>query len=692
MTKDRCNKILIANRGEIARRIARTIQEEKRVAVGLSSIRDVTASHLRACDESILVDEPHVAQVFLRPDIIIEAAKEAGADAIHPGYGFLSESPALAMACRDAGLTFIGPTPELLALFGDKAKTKERAKQLGIPVVETRCVDPSMLEEFMRDKKTQKSLSYPLLIKARGGGGGRGMRLVQSATELESAISSASREAEKFFGDGTLLIEPFLKEIKHLEVQIASDAHGNVIHLYERECSAQRNYQKILEEAPSQGISSHLRDRLFHDAILLFQDLTYQGLATVEFLVTPDEQYYFTEVNPRLQVEHTVTEEILDIDLVSLQLHIAEGKSIDSYGTPLRDLRPTGHAIQARINAESSLDFLPQTGMLLECSFPGISQSLRSDDTQRGASRLGALRLECAVESGSVITADYDSLIAKCIQHAATREEATAHLIQNLRGALIIGVETNIPFLLRVLEEDTWRRASYTTDITSELRGRTPPVSTLVIQHTAAALISLYRTQQGAHPLRTAHSESSWDVKDGFRHSGSAQRSFLVRCKGLDIEVEMLQIGPHEFELTHDDAVSRVTLSSEAQGTQQLIIDRDQHRMSVFPLQSEDNGCEEFWVESPMFSSSIAISRPTLRRGSDGVSASCRTIHSPLPGKVLRLLTSVGKKIEAGEPLILLESMKMEHTISSQSEGSIERLEVEEGDVVSSGQLLATVS
>ncbi len=307
MAKKRCKKILIANRGEIARRIARTIQEEKRIAVGLSSIRDVTASHLHACEESILVDEPQVAQVFLRPDIIIEAAKEAGADAIHPGYGFLSESPALAMACRDAGLIFIGPTPELLALFGDKAKTKERAKQLGISVVETRCVDPSTLEEFMRDAKSQKSLSYPLLIKARGGGGGRGMRLVQSATELESAISSASREAEKFFGDGTLLIDPFLKEIKHLVVQIASDAHGNVIHLYERECSAQRNYQKILEEAPSRGISSQLRDRLFHDAILLFRDLTYQGLATVEFLVTPDEQYYFTEVNPSLQVEHTVT-------------------------------------------------------------------------------------------------------------------------------------------------------------------------------------------------------------------------------------------------------------------------------------------------------------------------------------------------------------------------------------------------
>lgn len=692
MTKKRCNKILIANRGEIAKRIARTIQKEKRVAVGLSAIRDVTASHLRACDESILIDEPQVAQVFLRPDIIIEAAKEAGADAIHPGYGFLSESPALATACHGAGLIFIGPTPELLALFGDKAKTKERAKQLGIPVVETQCVDPSMLEEFMRDTKAQKSLSYPLLIKARGGGGGRGMRLVQSAMELESAISSASREAEKFFGDGTLLIEPFLKEIKHLEVQIASDAQGNVIHLYERECSAQRNYQKILEEAPSRGISSQLRDRLFHDAILLFQDLTYQGLATVEFLVTPDEQYYFTEVNPRLQVEHTVTEEILDMDLVSLQLHIAEGKSIDSYDIALRDLRPSGHAIQARINAESSLDFLPQTGTLLECSFPGNSQSLHLDANQRGASRLGALRLECAVERGSVVTADYDSLIAKCIQYGATREEATAHLIQNLRKALIIGVETNIPFLRRVLEEDTWQKASYTTDITSELRNSTPPVNTLVIQHAAAALISLYRTQQGARPLRTAHSESSWDVRDGFRHSGSAQRSFIVRCKGLDIEVAMLQVGAHEFLLTHEGAVCRVTLNSEAQGTQQLIIDGGNYRMSVLPLQSEDDGCEEFWVEGQMFSSSVAISRPTLRKDTDAVSASCRTIHSPLPGKVLRLLATVGQNIEAGEPLILLESMKMEHTISSQSKGSIERLEVEEGDVVSSGQLLATVA
>ncbi|MGA1192282.1 MAG: biotin carboxylase N-terminal domain-containing protein [Bdellovibrionota bacterium] len=692
MTKKRCNKILIANRGEIARRIARTIKEEKRIAVGLSSIRDVTANHLRACDESILVDEPQVAQVFLRPDIIIEAAKEAGANAIHPGYGFLSESPALATACHEAGLIFIGPTPELLALFGDKAKTKERAKQLGIPVVETRCVDPSTLEEFMRDTKAQKTLSYPLLIKARGGGGGRGMRLVQSATELETSISSASREAEKFFGDGTLLIEPFLREIKHLEVQIASDAHGNVIHLYERECSAQRNYQKILEEAPSQGISSELRNRLFHDAILLFQDLNYEGLATVEFLVTPDEQYYFTEVNPRLQVEHTVTEEILDIDLVSLQLHIAEGKSIDSYDIPLRDIRPSGHAIQARINAESSLDFLPQTGTLRECSFPGTSHSLLSDATQRGTGRLGAVRLEHAVERGSVVTADYDSLIAKCIQHAATREEAIARMIQNLQGAVIIGVETNIPFLLRVLEEDTWRKASYTTDITSALRAHTPPLKNLVIEHAAAALVSLYRTRQGSHPIRTSHSESSWDVKDGFRHSGSPQRAFSVRCKGLDIEVGMLQVGAHEFHLTHEDTVYRVTLSSEAQGTQQLIIDGNNHRMSVVALQHNDHGSEEFWVEGPMFSSSVEISRPTLRKDTDGVSGVCRTIHSPLPGKVLRLLATVGQKIEAGEPLILLESMKMEHTISSQSEGSIERLEVQEGDVVSSGQLLVTVA
>ncbi|NBW39717.1 ATP-grasp domain-containing protein [bacterium] len=685
MTEKRYQKVLIANRGEIARRIARTLRHEQRSAIGLASIYDPSAGHIHCCDESILLDEPNIARVFLHPEIIINAAREAGADAIHPGYGFLSESSELAQACNNAGIAFIGPTPELLSLFGDKAKTKERAKTLGIPVVETHCVEPSTLKQFLKKTKDTKSLNYPLLIKARGGGGGRGMRLVQSFEEFEPAVASASREAEKFFGDGTLLIEPFLKSIKHIEVQIAGDIKGHVVHLHERECSAQRNYQKILEEAPSQGISENLRQALFKDAIRLFEKLKYQGLATVEFLVTEDESHYFTEVNPRLQVEHTVTEEILDIDLVSLQLHLAEGKSLKSYSKPLENLTPSGHAIQARINAESSIDFLPQTGTLLECIFPN---------------QLRPLRVESAVTRDSSVTSDYDSLIAKCIQHGESRRNATTALIQNLQSARIFGVETNIPFLLKVLKTPAWQDASYTTDITKVVQEATPSVHALVLQNGIAAILSLYKSHQG---IQEVVGGSSWNEKDGFRSAGISTRSFVVECKGIAAEITVHQNTRETFHILHEDRSYEVSITPIITETTavaepllireyDLTIDGIHSRVRVVPLQRDKRIDELFWVESEAFSSLITLSRPALRQEKSGASASTRNITSPLPGKVLRLLADVGQSINAGEPLILLESMKMEHTVNSQSKGSVERLEVSEGDVVSSGQLLATIA
>ncbi|MCB0331261.1 MAG: ATP-grasp domain-containing protein, partial [Bdellovibrionales bacterium] len=516
------NKILIANRGEIAARIARTLHALGKTSVGLAARSDRAAYHSKSVDEFHWVDEEVPSQAFLNPETIIAAAKKTGADAVHPGYGFLSESPILAEACNRAGIVFIGPSKEALVLFGDKAATKERAHSLGLPVVSTTTLNMKDEDASQTIIHLQQEGAFPLLVKARAGGGGRGMRLVSRAELLTSECESASREAEKFFGDGTLLIEPYLECIKHIEIQIVGDSTGKVAHLFERECSAQRSYQKILEEAPSCGISVELKERLYKDAITLCEGVPYQGLATVEFLVTPDEQHYFTEVNPRLQVEHPVTEEILGIDLVALQLHVAENRALDDFLPELSGLSPKGHAIQARINAESSYDFSPDVGTLIAVDVP------RQKD----------LRIESVISARDEVTTDFDSLIMKLIRHGDTRAQVSRDLSEDLSNTNIIGVETNISFLRRVLEASEWSEATYTTTLTDALRRNQPSLREICTNHALGGFFSklhpgekLALAEVGVNAPLT-----SWDTFDSFRVAGREQHIICAQSKGEELK------------------------------------------------------------------------------------------------------------------------------------------------------------
>jgi 3-methylcrotonyl-CoA carboxylase alpha subunit len=440
-------KVLIANRGEIVCRIARTCRKLGLEVATVHSSADRFARHVREIGESVELGGAAPSESYLNIDAIIAAARRVGADAVHPGYGFVSENPAFVRALDAAGLTFIGPRADTIERVGGKASAKREAARLGVPVIpgsESGMTDPAEVLNLVRGMK------LPVLLKAVAGGGGRGMAVVETLEGLESRIESAMREAEKAFGNGELIVERYLPHVRHLEVQVAGDGQGHAIHLFERECTLQRRHQKVIEEAPSSGLSPRLREAILADAVKLASGVNYRGLGTVEFVVT-GEEYYFLEVNPRLQVEHPVTEEVTGLDLVELQLRIAD---TDSLPLAQADVRCTGHAFEARLCAEdAAAGFLPATGRLQVVDF----------------SRAG-VRVESGVDSGDEISPHYDSMIAKLIAHGPDRESARRALVAGLRESTVIGLVTNLEFLHELLEWPETRDATFHTRLIDERR------------------------------------------------------------------------------------------------------------------------------------------------------------------------------------------------------------------------------
>ena len=421
-------KILIANRGEIACRIARTCRRLGVAVAGVHSRADSGALHVKTIGESIEIGGAPAAESYLRIDAVIAAAKATGAQAIHPGFGFLAENAAFARAVEAAGLVFIGPAPETIERLGDKASAKQEADAAGVPTVpgsKTPSEDPPEIAKAVRD------IGLPVMLKAAAGGGGKGMRAIATLKRLDDEIGSAMREARSAFGSAGLIVEKLVEHGRHIEVQIAGDGAGNVIHLFERECSLQRRHQKLIEEAPAANLSAAMRENILADAVRLGQRLNYRGVGTVEFIVEGD-RYYFLEVNPRLQVEHPVTEMVTGLDIVELMLRIAAGEGL---AVAQQDIVCTGHSVEARICAEdASENFLPSTGTLSYVCFP--------------ASRI---RVETGVETGSQVTPYYDSMVAKLITHGETRDSALDQLDQALRETSIFGVTTNQAFLRRLI-------------------------------------------------------------------------------------------------------------------------------------------------------------------------------------------------------------------------------------------------
>ncbi len=443
-------KVLIANRGEIALRVIRACQELEIPAVAVYSDADAESLHVRHADEAVNIGPPPAGKSYLKAEALIEAANDTGAGAIHPGYGFLAENASFAAACRDAGFTFVGPSAEAIETLGNKSAARELAKRAGVPVV------PGSDDVGSADEAvgTAEDIGYPVMVKAAAGGGGRGIRVAANDEELRQAVQVAKREATSAFGDGSLYLEKFLTGPRHVEVQVLGDHNGDVIHLYERECSMQRRRQKVLEEAPSPGISSETREKMTRAAVRLAREAGYANAGTVEFLVEEDD-FYFIEMNTRLQVEHPVTEMLTGVDLVKEQIRVAAGEPLS---LAQEDIPLVGHAIEFRINAEDpERDFMPSPGEISFLDVPGGP----------------GIRVDSAIYQGYKIPPFYDSMVGKLIVWALTREEAINRALRALREYRLEGIKTTIPLHMRLLEEDAFRSGEYHTGYLEELLGTT---------------------------------------------------------------------------------------------------------------------------------------------------------------------------------------------------------------------------
>jgi acetyl-CoA/propionyl-CoA carboxylase, biotin carboxylase, biotin carboxyl carrier protein len=618
--------VLIANRGEIARRVIRTLDRLGIRSVAIFAADDRHAPHVREADEAVSVPS------YLDLDAIIAACTQTHVKALHPGYGFLSENPALARACASAGVAFVGPPPAASELLGDKLRAKQLATQAGVPVVRSYTVEEA------------RGAEYPLLVKATAGGGGRGMRIVQSATELDPALQSAQREAEAGFGDGRVFIERLVPKARHIEVQVLADAHGTVLHLGERECSLQRRHQKVVEESPSPVVDEDLRRALGEEATALARAAGYVNAGTVEFIADFDDpaEHYFLEVNARLQVEHPVTELVTGLDLVEQQLRIAAGEPIAFSQT---DVTLDGHAIEARINAEDAArDFLPTAGRVLSYRRPA-----------------GA-RVDDAIEIGSVVDTTYDSMLAKVITHAPDRATALAELEHALGRTSILGVTTTTGFLRELLRTDDVRAARLDTGLIARLQPLAGgwPADQVAL---AAAVISLALRSEGSGDDPFARVDG-WRLSD--RRASSWWRLSVGPSEAVEIEVQdsarhdAQRTGPHTFA---------VTIGGE-RGEWSYATDGD-----------------VIWIGADGWAWPVRrqAAAAAQEAGTDG------DLRAPMPGQVLLVPASVGERVRAGDPVVVLESMKMELVLAAPIDGLVTELSVAVGDKVAVDQPLARV-
>lgn len=652
-------KLLIANRGEIVCRIDRTCRRLGIPVATVHSVADRDSLHVRTVGESIEIGAAPSAQSYLNIDAVIAAAKAVGADAIHPGIGFLSEEPMFAEAVMQAGLLFIGPSADLLRRFGDKWAAKREARLAGVPVIggsEGSSADPAKLAELIRC-----DLRLPVVLKAAAGGGGRGVRIVRELDGLKENIESAMREARASFGRADLIVEEFIPAARHIEVQVAGDGKGNAIHLFERECSLQRRFQKVVEEAPAFGLDEELRQRIVQDAVRLAQSVKYANLGTVEFLVSGGA-HHFLECNPRLQVEHTVTEEITGLDLVELQLRIA----MDGHLPVTQEQIVTrGHAIQLRIYAEdASAGFTPSTGLLSRVDFPQ------------------GLRVETGVVAGSVISPYYDAMIAKMIVHAADREAALERCALALRQTVISGVETNIPFLSKLLVHPVVRAGTADNRfIDRELESLSVmPAASREEVGLAAALLWAARNDLPALGLWSPRGDlACWAYDDGAAPSGPPALS-LRSADGHVWPVIFGRLQGGTLRLLVDGELVAVSFVRREAGKCVVSIGG---RVMVA---TADMGDAAITLHGPFGRRHLHI-EPFLKLDAASLSLDGKVL-APMMGTVLKVLVKVGDTVRKSDVLVIEESMKMEMALAASIDGTVTAVRCREGEVVERSQVL----
>ena len=625
--------VLVANRGEIARRVIRTLRLLGIRSVAVYSDADAASPHVREADVAVRIGPAPAADSYLDIDAVIAAARSTGAQAIHPGYGFLSESVGLAEACAESGIVFIGPSIDALQIMGDKARARDHVMRFGVPVV------PGFDAKGLSDAEIAEEaeqVGFPLLVKPSAGGGGKGMEVVADAAGLRAALASARRVAASAFGDDALILERLIRRPRHIEVQVFGDAHGTVLALGERECTLQRRHQKVIEEAPSAGIPAHTRERLLAAAVLAAESVDYVGAGTVEFLIDADapDEVFFIEMNTRLQVEHPVTEEVTGLDLVALQLRVASGLPLDV------NVRLTGHAVEARVYAESpERGFLPSTGTVLLFEPPT------------------GVRVDAAIETGSEVTGFYDPMIAKVIAFADDRETALARLDDALSRTVVLGVETNIAFL-RTLCRDARVIAG---DLDTGLIETLLPLETVRPSDVqlAAARDAL---ADATEPVRTS---ALWRERPGWRlGSADADPAPFVALTDDDQEVRLEDAGlagPRGALPTAVDGDGAVWVTEAGRTVRLRPLDRRQRMRRRLAARDTASGTTE----------------PEGR--------------APMPGSVVAVLVADGDAVSAGDPLVAIEAMKMEHQVLAPHDGVVHVL-VAVGDQVRRDQPVARVT
>ena len=640
-------KLLVANRGEIARRVFRTAREMGIATVAVHSDADASAPFVAEADEAVRLPGNTPAETYLRIESVVEAALRAGADAVHPGYGFLSENASFAQAVMDAGLTWVGPPPSAIDAMGSKLGAKRMMRDAGVPTL-----------PWAEAVEGAAEVGYPLLVKASAGGGGRGMRIVRSPAELDEAVEGARREAGSAFGDATVFLERYLEAPRHIEIQVFADTHGNVVSLFERECSIQRRHQKIVEESPSPAVDGALRSRMGEAAVAAARAVGYVGAGTVEFVLSEKGEFSFLEMNTRLQVEHPVTECVTGLDLVRLQLLVA-----DSHPLPPEALHPTmrGHAIEVRLYAEDAeRGFLPATG------------TLRSFDLGAG------VRVDSGFVGGDVVSTFYDPMLAKVIAHAATREEASARLASALEQARIFGVTTNRDLLVRIMRDGEFLAGR--TD-TAYLERNDPAVlgAPLLDERGSRlhALAAAFAVQAANRRAATVWSR----LPSGWRNNPSQPQSVVLESRDQQVTVD--------YEFRRDGVTASVdgdtvelTVHTADPDLVDVTADGVRRRFHVAIVEDVVD------VQSSLGSSTHRVvprfSDPALVHAAGSLTA-------PMPGAVVRVLVEPGATVVAGETLVVLEAMKMEHTVVAPAAGVVSEVRVQAGQQVDAGSVLAVV-
>jgi 3-methylcrotonyl-CoA carboxylase alpha subunit len=664
-------KILIANRGEIACRVAASARRMGVRTVAVYSDADTCAKHVQACDEAVHIGGSAPKDSYLRWERILEAAKATGAQAIHPGYGFLSENEEFAQACADAGLVFIGPPPSAIRAMGLKAASKQLMEKAGVPLVpgyHGADQDPQLLQ------READRIGYPVLIKASAGGGGKGMRLVERSEDFAAALASCQREAINSFGDDAVLVEKYVLRPRHIEIQVFGDTQGNCVYLFERDCSVQRRHQKVLEESPAPGMTPALRQKMGEAAVAAAQAVNYVGAGTVEFIVEQPGGYdqpeamkfYFMEMNTRLQVEHPVTEAITGEDLVDWQLRVASGLPL-----PKRqdELRITGHAIEARICAENPDNgFLPATGTLHVYRKPDCASF-----------RVGDVRVDDGVREGDAISPFYDSMIAKLIVHGDTREQALARLDAALAETRIMGLATNVQFLRLVIASDAFATAKLDTALIEREKQhlfhqqRLPQAQ--AVAAAVAQVLQAERAQETADPFSR---------RDGWRSHGVAERRWDFRQgeAAVPARLRYLHDGALQLAVGEGESLAEGLLSWQQAGDGAFDVQFAGQRLRA---QVHVLG-EQCHVFAPQGAAVLGLADPLAHAGE--VQSEGGRLTAPMPGKVVSFAVKAGDKVSKGQPLAVMEAMKMEHTIAAPGDGVVAELLYAPGDQVTEGSEL----